>query len=293
MILGGLVKPKDLLDRLQAEATLTETERRLVVLDATVRFERSDEGPVALADLAGFEKGHITGARFLDHEKDLSVADAPYRFTLLPEAELQGALRSLGLCSDSTVIIYSSQHVMWATRLWWILSSCGLTDVYVLDGGLAAWTAAGLPLATESVSWRPGDVQVNLDSSRWANKSEVEAAVGSSSVCTIDALQTSSFDGTSRSNYGRPGHIEGSVNAPFDRFVDGGSVRSAGELRSIFDELGAFEKERVVTYCGGGIAATLAAFVLHHLGHANVGVYDGSLSEWGADPSAPMALGEG
>jgi len=291
MTLGGLIKPQDLADRLKEESALTEPDRRPVIFDATVRFERGDQGPVAVADRAAFERGHVPGARFVDHHRDLSVAGAPYMFTPLEEAELQEALRSLGLYRNSTVVVYSTQHVMWATRIWWILSSCGFEHVHILDGGLAAWSEAGLPVSTEKAGWNPGDVQIELDPSRWAEKSEVESAVSSSSVCTIDSLLTSSYDGSSPMHYGRPGHIQGSVSAPFDRFVDGGAMRPADELRSLFEALGAFEKERVVTYCGGGIAATLTAFALHQLGHANVGVYDGSLSEWCADPSAPMEVG--
>ena len=109
------------------------------------------------------------------------------------------------------------------------------------------------------------------DSSYWADRNEVEASIGSGSVCTINALTREIHAGTSAIHYGRPGHIPKSVNVPFNELMEKGEFLPVPQLREHFTRSGAFEKERVVTYCGGGIAANLAGFVLRQLDHPSVG----------------------
>ena len=292
MTWNGLIQANELALRLEEEAGMPAADRRLRVFDATVVFERGEKGIRAVPGREAYAAGHIPEARFVDHQADLSRADSPYNYTLLPPDELQEALRALGICNDSRIVVYSTSHVMWATRLWWVLRSCGLRDVSVLDGGIAAWKEAGLPLSSEEIEYPRGDVTIDFSPLRWADRAEVEAAIGDGSVCTLNALTAEMHRGDSQTHYGRPGHIRGSVNVPFDDFLIGGKLRPEAELRERLNVVDAFSKERVVTYCGGGIAATLAAFALHQLGHANVGVYDGSLSEWGADPGLPMDEGD-
>ena len=165
-------------------------------------------------------------------------------------------------------------------------------NIRVLDGGLDAWLAGGNQVESGDPPALPrGDLSIDFDPERWAEVAEVEANVTSESVCTINALTADIHAGTSAVSYGRPGHIRGSVNVPFDGLSKGSKLLPWDQIRSRFDEQGAFAKDRVVTYCGGGIAATLAAFALDQLGHQNIAVYDGSLSEWASDPERPMDTG--
>jgi len=124
-----------------------------------------------------------------------------------------------------------------------------------------------------------------------ASKAEVLAAIGNGAVCTINALPGDQHRFTSGIHYGRPGHIKGSVNLPSQDLLDPETNQflPARELRRRFDRLGAF-KERVITYCGGGAAASADAMALVMLGHPDVKLYDGSLLEWATDPSLPMEL---
>src|SRR5690349_22488226 len=124
-------------------------------------------------------------------------------------------------------------------------------------------------------------------------KEAVLAAVGDSAVCTINALSAEQHAGSGGNTYGRPGRIAESVNVPAASLIDPqtGTFQSAAALRAKFDAVGAFDRERVITYCGGGIAASADALALVMLGHPDVRLYDASLSEWATDPSLPMETG--
>jgi thiosulfate/3-mercaptopyruvate sulfurtransferase len=126
----------------------------------------------------------------------------------------------------------------------------------------------------------------------WANRQTVLEAIGDGAVCTINALSPSVHSGESPMNYGRKGHIKGSRNVPYAALLKtDGTYRDDAELRALFTEVGAFERPRVICYCGGGISATMDALALTRLGHPSVAVYDGSMSEWSSDPQLPMETG--
>ena len=289
MTLAATITPAELLHKIEAESSRPIDESNLRIYDATVEFQRGPDGSfVSVPGREAYADGHIPQSRFVDHQAELSEPDSPHGFTLLGRGDLELALRNLGVDNDSSVVVYSGAHVMWATRLWWILRSCGVEDVSVLDGGFEGWKRAGFPTVQGEDSYPIGGLEIDRDGSFWASKTEVEESIGRGTVCTINALTREVHDGTSAIHYGRPGHIPESVNVPFDELVVKGQFLPVSQLREHFDRVGAFDKERVVTYCGGGIAATLAGFVLRQLQHSNVGVYDGSLSEWSADDSLPI-----
>ena len=123
-------------------------------------------------------------------------------------------------------------------------------------------------------------------------KAEVSQAIGDGAVCTLNALTSEQHAGTGGNSYGRPGRIKGSVNLPAAHLIDPATnaFLPAEELRRRFESVGAFGKE-VITYCGGGIAASADAFALVMLGHPDVKLYDASLSEWATDPTLPMETG--
>ena len=128
----------------------------------------------------------------------------------------------------------------------------------------------------------------------FVGKDDVLLAIDRPDACIVDALPPAMYRGEQQ-DYARPGHIPGAVNVPFGALVDPDTHRYLPEdrLRGTFSKVLAADPKRVITYCGGAIAASSDAFVLHLLGVDDVVIYDGSLSEWTADPALPLESGPG
>jgi len=242
---------------------------------------------------ADFEKGHIAGAQFVDLQGDLSDKDHRFRF-MLPRAEaFASAMSRFGVGEGTRVVLYSTANPWWATRVWWMLRVFGFDDAAVLNGSWQKWSREGRPVETGPARSRPpGHFVVRELRPLMVGKEEVLQAAGKEEACTINALLPEQHAGTGGNSYGRPGRIKGSVNLPAAHLLDPktNEFLPAGELRRRFAAIGAFDKE-VITYCGGGIAASADALALVMLGHPNVRLYDASLSEWAIDPSLPMETG--
>jgi thiosulfate/3-mercaptopyruvate sulfurtransferase len=242
---------------------------------------------------ADFEKGHVPGAQFIDVQADVSDSTQRLRF-MAPGADAFAAtMRRFGVSDDSRVILYSTANVWWATRVWWLLRMFGFDNAAVLDGGYQKWSREGRPIETGPARPRPpGNFTVRTVRKLMVGRDEVRAAVGDRATCTINALSAQQHAGTGGNTYGRPGHIAGSVNLPAAHLLDAATnaFLPADDLRAGFAGLGALDR-RVITYCGGGIAASADALALTMLGHEDVVVYDGSLSEWAPDPDLPMQTG--
>jgi thiosulfate/3-mercaptopyruvate sulfurtransferase len=265
----------------------------LRVFDSTVHLRPSTPGPYQIeSGQADYEAAHIPGAAFLDLPRDLSDPDARLPFTMPPVGQLAQTLGAAGVRRGVRVVVYSSTTPMWATRLWWMLRASGFDDVAVLDGGLAKWTAEGRPVEAGVRRYAAAALSLTARPGAWADKAAVLAAVGDGGVCTINALSPSVHSGEGSTNYGRKGHIKGSRNVPYAALLNAdGTYRDDAELRELFEGVGADQRKRVICYCGGGISATMDALALTRLGHADVAVYDGSMSEWSRDPELPMETG--
>jgi thiosulfate/3-mercaptopyruvate sulfurtransferase len=266
----------------------------LRIFDATVRFV-PEAGALRVA--SGREEyllRHVPGAGFLDLLSDLSDPESPLRFTRPSATRLAHAFSRAGIARDKCVVVYSASSPMWATRVFWLLRAAGHAAVAVLDGGLARWVEEGRPVDGAPCSYPPAHFVAEPREDLWAAKDEVRAAIGDAATCTIDALPSAVHRGDAGLGYARKGHIAGSVNVPFESLLEPGTgcFRSREELRARLRDAGALERGRAITYCGGGIAATMAALALVRAGHPNVAVYDGSLDEWSRDPSLPMQTGD-
>lgn len=220
-----------------------------------------------------YDQGHLPGAAFLDHAA-VSDASASYMYMLSGETELAAAIGNLGISNDSTVVVYSSESVMWATRIWWVLRYAGHRNVRVLNGGRNAWQG---DLETEERIYAPGSFTPDLTPSMIADKDEVLSAIGEASVCTLNALPASFYSGEADVPYAKEGHITGSLSQPFETMMDGRFIKSNVDLQNAFAD---YDDGRIIIYCGGGIAATLNACCALLAGREDVGVYDGSMSEW-------------
>jgi thiosulfate/3-mercaptopyruvate sulfurtransferase len=210
----------------------------------------------------------------------------------LPSAErFADAMSRSGVGPGTRVVLYSRGSPMWATRVWWMLRAFGFDDAALLDGGFEKWSKEGRSVSSAPCAYPPARFESRPRPELIVTRAEVLAAVGDRAARIIDALPESSYRGEGPSAYGRPGHIASAVSAPFPRLVRSAqdqSLRSSEELRELFAGIGLEREQRAITYCGGGIAATLAAFALVLIGHPEIALYDGSLSEWAADPELPM-----
>jgi thiosulfate/3-mercaptopyruvate sulfurtransferase len=260
----------------------------LRVLDCTVLLSPQPGGGYAVqSGRAAWEQAHIPGSGFADLADDLSEPGSPLRFTLPTPERFAAAMGALGVGDGHRVVLYDSRVNMWAARLWWMLRAFGFDDAAVLDGGWRAWTTDGHPTSAEAPDWPPATFTPRPRPGLFVGKDAVRDAIDSGQTCLVNALDRAQHRGETQP-YARPGHITGSENVPALELVDEAThrYRPLDELAAAFADVR--RRDRVITYCGGGIAASSDAFVLHLLGHDDVAVYDNSLSEWAADPSLPM-----
>lgn len=243
-----------------------------------------------------YEKEHIPGAVFLDHIDDLSdlkaseVKDQKTRAYQLPSAKtFEHALGNVGISNDSAVVIYETQGAMWAARLWWMFRVYGHENVAVLDGGLKKWTADGYPTTSTPPQPEKTTFNASFREALFAAKDEVfNIATNGATGQLIDALSEKSYRGVGDNPLPRKGHIPTATNVPYmDVLNEDNTFKSKEELAKLFEESLKDNPERVITYCGGGIAATSAALALTQLG-VDAAVYNGSLSEWIQDENAPL-----
>jgi thiosulfate/3-mercaptopyruvate sulfurtransferase len=269
---------------------------QLRVIEASVELDSTTGS--AISQLPAFRTGHVPGASFVDMIEELSDPDADARMAhvgrmfMLPDAEVFAAVMGrCGVDADTSVVVVTRTSPMWSARLWWMLRRFGHERVAVLDGGHDAWVAAGRPLATGEEQPRTARFVPRVRDELLATRDELLAALGDTGTVVVNSLRPELFRGEEAGRRPRPGRIPGSVNVPFtDLYDDAGLLRPAEQLRPLFAEVGALDAQRVVTYCGGGIAAASDALALATLG-VDAALYDGSLNEWASDPELPMDTG--
>jgi thiosulfate/3-mercaptopyruvate sulfurtransferase len=244
-------------------------------------------------------QGHIPGAAYVDLLEELVDRDRKGVYSPMPPAEQFAAVMSrIGVGTGTRAVLYDDFLGMFATRIWWMLRAFGFDNAAVLNGGLLKWKNEGRPISTAPSTYPPATFVPQPRPELIAHKEDVLAAIDDPQTCLLNALSEGEHNGDPAfpHHYTRPGHIPGSVNVPFLGVIDmqsGNEYLAATSLREQYANAGALDSDRVITYCGGGIAASQAAHLLTMLGVENVALYDGSLTEWGADPNLPMATGDG
>ena len=236
-----------------------------------------------------WKEEHIPGATFVDFNEDLSDRDHTLLF-MLPAAQQFGEVMSRHGVGDGTrVVLYDGFMNAWAARLWWMLRTYGFDEVAVLNGGWHKWKKEGRQTSSEVPQPPMAKFEAIRRRDCFVTSQEVLRGIGDPETCLVDALTPDHYAGQI-SFYTRPGHIKSAVNVPFVSVVDPETQAylPADVLRSQLASVGATAAPRVVTYCGSGIAASSIAFALALVGHDDIAIYDGSLSEWTADLSMPM-----
>ncbi len=261
----------------------------LHIVDAT--YFLPDAGRDARAEF-GFE--HIPGAVFfdLDDVRDTS-SDLP---NMLPPAEkFASRMQSLGIGDGSRIVIYDNSPLHSAARAWWMTSEVfGAHNVAILDGGLAKWKAEGRPLEQGKHQVRHRHFTVFHDDGAVRDLETVKALSASGEAEIVDARDAERFAGAvddPRPNI-EAGHIPGSKNLPFgELFEEDGTWKSGDDLKAAFEAAGVDLDKPLVTSCNSGMTAAVLYFGARLLGKKDVGLYDGSWSEWGGRPDTEKAKG--
>jgi thiosulfate/3-mercaptopyruvate sulfurtransferase len=261
----------------------------LRVFDCTVRLEPAPGGVKLTSGRDAWTRTHVPGAGFLDLLGDLSDRTSRFNAMLPPAGQFAEALGAAGVGPGTRVVLYDDAGNMWAARIWWMLRCFGFDAAGVLDGGWRRWTAEGRPVSDAPPAYPPARFDARPRPGLMADKAEVLRSLGREDVLLVNALGPEIHSGAA-APYGRAGRIPGSVNVPAMSLLDPetGAYRPAADLRRAFDAVGALDGRKVVAYCGGGIAACSDALALTALGAGDVAVYDGSLTEWIADPDTPL-----
>ncbi len=253
----------------------------MTVLDVRWRLGRDDGREQYVA-------GHVPGAAYVDLETDLAdvptdPVDSRGRHPLPDPGRFAAAMRRSGVSGDRPVVVYDDWAGRAATRAWWLLRYHGHRDVRVLDGGWSGWQACGGEVETGVGSAAPGDFTavpgglalVDADGARRLATQGV----------LVDNRAPERFRGEQEPVDPVAGHVPGAVNVPTDDHLRGGRFRPLAELAEVYRVTeGAAD---LGVYCGSGVSATHAVFVLHLLGR-QAALYAGSWSGWVSDPTRPV-----
>jgi thiosulfate/3-mercaptopyruvate sulfurtransferase len=235
-------------------------------------------------------EGHLPGAAFVDLDAELAAPPGAGGRHPLPDGpSFQAAMRAAGVSDARPVVVYDQATATAAARAWWLLRYHGHPRVAVLDGGLAAWTAAGLALERGLPAIAPGDFTARPGAMPVLDATD--AAQLAHRGVLIDARAAERFRGEHEPVDPVAGHIPGAVNRPTTENLEpSGRFKDAGTLRDAFAALGAGEREPLGAYCGSGVTAAHEVLALELAGY-RAALYPGSWSEWIRDPGRPVATG--
>ncbi|MEE4151740.1 sulfurtransferase [Pseudomonas viridiflava] len=285
MSIAQLIGPEQLAARQQTPG--------LVILDCRSALEDPDYGQRSYA------QGHIEGARFADLNRDLSSPVVKGRTGRhpLPDADtLVERLRLWGISNDSDIALYDDGPGMYAARAWWLLAWLGKREgVYLLDGGLKAWHAAGLPLSLDAPGGEPGDFTGEPDMSLVLSASRLQGRLGRPEMTLIDARAEARFRGEVEPIDPVAGHIPGAQCVAFNENLgpDGRFLPPEHLKQRFADKLQGRPAQGLVSYCGSGVTACHNLFALCLAGYPLGTLYAGSWSEWIVDPEREVATGAG
>jgi len=273
--MNPLVAPSWLAERLQDPST--------IVLDATL----PSVGVTPPVDThSRYLQNHIPGAIFFDIEELSDHATTLPHMLPTPE-DFSRSMSALGVGDNMTIVVYEQQGVYSAPRAWWMLRTLGAQRVYILDGGLRAWTDSGLPTESGPVHRAPASFHARLHRDAVVDLSQLkDRLIRHQQV--LDARSAARFNGIAPEP--RPGlssgHMPGTTNIPFTELVEDGRLKPAEKLREYFSTKNVNLQQPITTTCGSGVTAAVIALSLEVVGAPNVVLYDGSWAEYAQQPDS-------
>jgi thiosulfate/3-mercaptopyruvate sulfurtransferase len=253
------------------------------------RFELAQPQAGELA----YRAGHIPHAIYAHLDRDLAGPITPTsgRHPLPAPEKFAATLAGWGMSPHTQVVAYDADNGAYAARLWWLLRWVGHSAVAVLDGGLKAWIAAGLPTTTEIPTRRAGHFTAHPNREMWLDTDQIAERVRRSDWRLLDARAAERFAGQVEPIDPVAGHVPGARNHPFATDLAGdGRFASAQELRRRFEQSQAgVADQQTIAMCGSGVTACHLLLAMEIAGKRGARLYSGSWSEWIRDATKPVA----
>lgn len=239
-------------------------------------------------------EGHIPNALFFDID-DLSDEKSPLPHMLPSTVKFASRMKKMGVGDGIRIVVYDSEGLFSAARVWWTFRAMGHEDVAVLNGGLKKWKAEaraiedGMPRKRPECHYTP-----LMNASLVRDVDDIKSVLEKGSTQIVDARPAARFAGSEPEPRAglRCGHLPGSRNVPSGSLLNAdGTLKSPAELAKAFADAGIDPSLPVITTCGSGVTASILSLALAVLGQTNAAVYDGSWAEWGADSTLPIETG--
>ena len=265
---------------------LVDTGQPVAILDVRWRLDEPD-------GRASYLRGHLPGAVYVSLEDELSdhSITGRGRHPLPSGRSVEASARRWGLRQGVPTVVYDDWNRAGSARAWWVLRAAGIADVRILDGGLAAWRAAGKNMATDSVTPPPGDVTVRHDD-LYNGALPTLTAQQVDNFTLLDARAPERFRGDVEPIDPVAGHIPGAKNLPSGAVLAGdGTFLTREALASLLAERDIDDGGRLAAYCGSGVTAAIMIAALAAMGY-QAALFPGSWSQWSSDAANPVARGD-